>query len=207
MEQMRLGARVAIALGVRVAIQAQIGDLGIHPPASRLNQPPAAENATLFLNVRVFDGRNTTLSPTSSVLVKENTIERVSTTPIDAGTIEYAAVINGQGRVLMPGLIDAHWHAFMAATPQTVLTSADASYLHLLAARQAEATLLRGFTTVREMGAPCSDLSALSTQASQSVRASILRAPSSRKPRDTEISGSPSKSRAPSAVRLASPKP
>ena len=54
----------------------------------------------------------------------------------------------------MPGLIDAHWHAFMAATPQMLLMTADSSYLQLLAARQAEATLMRGFTTVRDLGGP-----------------------------------------------------
>src|SRR5215831_76590 len=58
------------------------------------------------------------------------------------------------GGVLMPGLIDAHWHAFMAATPMMVLLTADPSYLHLLAARQAEATLMGGFTTVRDLGGP-----------------------------------------------------
>jgi imidazolonepropionase-like amidohydrolase len=151
---MRCAARVAVALGVCIAMQAQIGDLDVHPPGSGLNEPPAAGNATLFLNVRVFDGRNATLSPPSSVLVKGNTIDRVSTPPIDASTIESATVINGEGRVLIPGLIDAHWHAFMAATPQPVLMTADSSYLHLLAARQAEATLMRGFTTVRDMGGP-----------------------------------------------------
>ena len=101
-----------------------------------------------------FSTAGTPRSPLPPACWLKGTIERVSTTPIDACTIEDAAVINGQGRVLMPGLIDAHWHAFMAATPQTVLMSADASYLHLLAARQAEATLLRGFTTVRDMGGP-----------------------------------------------------
>jgi imidazolonepropionase-like amidohydrolase len=137
---MRFAACVALALGFYLAMQAQ--------------QPTAAENATLFLNVRVFDGRNATLSSSSSVLVKGNTIERVSTSAIDASAIENVTVINGQGRVLMPGLIDAHWHAFMAATPLTVLMTTDFSYLHLLAARQAEATLMRGFTTVRDMGGP-----------------------------------------------------
>ena len=117
-------------------------------------QQPTAENPTLFLNVRVFDGKSATLSAPSSVLVRGNTIVRVSRSPIDASAIENLTVFNGQGRVLMPGLIDAHWHAFMAATPQTMLMTADASYLHLLAARQAEATLMRGFTTVRDMGGP-----------------------------------------------------
>ena len=140
MARMRLAAGVTAALGVCLAMQAQ--------------QPPAVENATLFLNVRVFDGTNLTLSPPSSVLVRGNTIERVSTSPVDASAIENVTVIDGQGRVLMPGLIDAHWHAYMAATPQPVLMTADSSYVHLLAARQAEATLMRGFTTVRDMGGP-----------------------------------------------------
>jgi imidazolonepropionase-like amidohydrolase len=54
----------------------------------------------------------------------------------------------------MPGLIDAHWHTIMAATPQMLLMTADPNYLQLLAARQAEATLMRGFTTVRDLGGP-----------------------------------------------------
>ena len=63
-------------------------------------------------------------------------------------------VIDLQGRRVLPGLIDAHWHASMAATPQPLLMSAEPSYLHLLAARQAEATLMRGFTTIRDLGGP-----------------------------------------------------
>ena len=118
---MRFATCLAITLGVCIAMHAQTGDLGIRPPAGPLNQPPASKNATLSLNVRVFDGKSATLSPPSSVLVKGNTIEQVSTSPIDASAIENVTVINGQGRVLMPGLIDAHWHAFMAATTQQVL--------------------------------------------------------------------------------------
>ena len=117
-------------------------------------QAPAAgpSSATLFQNVRIFDGRSATLSPPFHVLVRGNVIERISQTAIraDAGI----QVITGDGRVLMPGLIDAHWHAFMAATPQPLLLTGDPVYLHLLAARQAEATLMRGFTTVRDLGGP-----------------------------------------------------
>ena len=55
------------------------------------------------------------LSAPSSVLIRGNTIEQISANP--AATEEGAAVrvIDGNGRVLMPGLIDAHWHMFMAA--------------------------------------------------------------------------------------------
>ena len=137
---MKLAALLTIAAGVCIPGQTQ--------------QPQATGDATLFLNVRVFDGKSGVLSPSSSVLVKGNTIERVSTSPIDASAIKNVTVINGGGRVLMPGLIDAHWHAFMASAPQMLLMTADPSYLHLLAARQAEATLMRGFTTVRDLGGP-----------------------------------------------------
>jgi imidazolonepropionase-like amidohydrolase len=114
----------------------------------------ASGAATLFQNVRIFDGKSDALSPPSNVLVRGNTIERISVNPITVETYANVHVIPANGRVLMPGLIDAHWHAFMAATPQMLLMTADPSYLHLLAARQAEATLMRGFTTVRDLGGP-----------------------------------------------------
>jgi len=121
---------------------------------ARAQQPAPTNDGTLFLNVRIFDGKSDTLSPPSSVLVRGRTIDRVSTPPIDVAGIRNVTVINGGGRVLMPGLIDAHWHAFMASAPQMLLMTADPAYLNLLAARQAEATLMRGFTTVRDLGGP-----------------------------------------------------
>src|SRR5262249_1465504 len=90
----------------------------------------------------------------SDVLIKDNTIARISVSPITIEPNADVRVIRADGRVLMPGLIDAHWHAFMAAAPQILAMTADPSYLHLLAARPAEATLMRGFTTVRDLGGP-----------------------------------------------------
>ena len=145
---------VALLLGVCRASLGQ-GDAtleapGLAPVATTL----ASGNVTLFQNVRIFDGKTAKLSPPSNVLVRENKIERISLDPIAVDTNANVRVIPGNGRVLMPGLIDAHWHVFMAATPQTLIMTADVSYLHLLAARQAEATLMRGFTTVRDLGGP-----------------------------------------------------
>jgi imidazolonepropionase-like amidohydrolase len=108
--------------------------------------------ATLFQNVRIFDGKSEALSAPSNVLVNGNIVERISTAPI--ATEAGVTLIEGSERVLMPGLIDAHWHAFMAATPMPLLMTANPSYLQLRAARQAEATLMRGFTTVRDLGGP-----------------------------------------------------
>jgi imidazolonepropionase-like amidohydrolase len=118
------------------------------PLAKADANPP---KAILFKNVKVFDGKSDKLAANTSVLVVGNKIEKIGG---DIAAPEKATVIDGGGRVLMPGLIDAHWHAFMAATPQMLLMTADTAYTHLLAARQAEATLLRGFTTVRDCGGP-----------------------------------------------------
>jgi imidazolonepropionase-like amidohydrolase len=115
---------------------------------------PPTKGLTLFQNVRIFDGTSAVLSAPSNVLIRGNTIGQISASPIPVDTNANVQVIAGNGRVLMPGLIDAHWHLFMAATPQPVLMTSEASYLHLLAARQAEATLMSGFTTVRDLGGP-----------------------------------------------------
>ena len=141
-------ACAALLIGLCHAGLAQDGP-GREEPVATL----AAGTATLFENVRIFDGTSAALSAPSNVLVRGNIIERISQGPTgeaDAGV----RVIKGNGRVLMPGLIDAHWHAFMAATPQAVLMTADMSYLGFLAAREAEATLMRGFTTIRDIGGP-----------------------------------------------------
>jgi imidazolonepropionase-like amidohydrolase len=110
----------------------------------------AGTAATLFQDVRIFDGTSAALSPPSNVLVRGNKIERISS---DAIAAEGAEVIAGDGRVLMPGLIDAHWHAMLIrVTPAESL--GDAGYNNLLAGAEATDTLMRGFTTVRDLGGP-----------------------------------------------------
>ncbi|WP_262984747.1 amidohydrolase family protein [Sphingomonas daechungensis] len=54
----------------------------------------------------------------------------------------------------MPGLIDAHWHAMLIALPPADTITGDVGYSNLVAADEAKATLLRGFTTVRDVGGP-----------------------------------------------------
>jgi imidazolonepropionase-like amidohydrolase len=130
------------------------GDADLEAPGLAPFPTTLAYGDTLFQNVRIFDGKSAALSAPSNVLVKGNIIERISVDPITVETNANVHVIAANGRVLMPGLIDAHWHAFMAATPQILLMTADSSYLQLLAARQAEATLMRGFTTIRDLGGP-----------------------------------------------------
>lgn len=109
---------------------------------------------TVFENVRIFDGRSTSLSAPSHVLIRGNIIERISTTPIPTDRRADTRIIPGGGRVLMPGLTDAHWHAMMARPTPAQLLSSDVGYTNILAGVEATATLLRGFTTVRDVGGP-----------------------------------------------------
>jgi imidazolonepropionase-like amidohydrolase len=111
----------------------------------------AAPAMTVFQNVRIFDGKAGVLSAPSNVAVKRNVIERISTAPIaaEAG----ATVIAGNGRTLMPGLIDNHWHAFLIR-PTPAQMMGDFAFNTLAAGDEATDTLMRGFTTVRDVGGP-----------------------------------------------------
>ncbi|WP_314103896.1 amidohydrolase family protein [uncultured Stenotrophomonas sp.] len=109
----------------------------------------AAPAAVLFTNVRIFDGTHARLSAPSNVLVQGRTIARISTAPIDAAG---ARVIDGRGRTLMPGLIDMHWHSMFAGIPMQSLMTADTGYINIVAGAESQKTLLRGFTTVRDVG-------------------------------------------------------
>ena len=61
--------------------------------------------ATVIAHVRVFDGEN--LIPADTVIFKNGRIEAVGKSlPLPPG----AAVIDGRGQTLLPGLIDAHIH-------------------------------------------------------------------------------------------------
>ena len=54
----------------------------------------------------------------------------------------------------MPGLIDMHWHTMMVRPTPAALLVGDVGHLNLVAGAEASATLLRGFTTVRDLGGP-----------------------------------------------------
>lgn len=115
--------------------------------------PPPSGAVTLFEGVRIFDGTSATLSAPSNVLVRGNKIEAISTQPIAVDRKADTRIINGGGRTLMPGLIDNHWHAMLIrVTPAQ--SFGDVGYNNLLAADEATDTLMRGFTTVRDVGGP-----------------------------------------------------
>jgi imidazolonepropionase-like amidohydrolase len=110
-------------------------------------------NGIVFRNVRVFPGYGAALSGPQDVRVDGATITSVGPAA-DRSPDPDVTVVDGAGRVLMPGLIDAHWHAAFAAVSAQVAMTCDVGYLHLAAGREAGQTLMRGFTTVRDAGGP-----------------------------------------------------
>ncbi len=136
-------------LRMLAAALASIGMLILGPAAAQPVGSPEAPTTTLFANVRIFDGTHAQLSPPRHVLVEGNRITRISATPLEAPG---ARRIEGNGRTLMPGLIDVHWHSMFAAVPIQAAMSADNGFLNIVAADESRRTLMRGFTTVRDVG-------------------------------------------------------
>jgi imidazolonepropionase-like amidohydrolase len=102
--------------------------------------------ATLFRNFRLFDGSDA-LTEGRELLVEGERIKELAD-----GTIRAAdtRVVDCGGRTLMPGLIDAHVHVYAADADLGRLDRMPRSLQAVHAARELEASLHRGFTTVRD---------------------------------------------------------
>ncbi len=124
--------------------------------ASAFAQTQSVEPSTpiLFENVRIFDGKRDTLSAGTNVLVRGNTIDKISKDPIPSDLSAITKIIAGGGRTLMPGLIDMHWHTMLVRPTPAALLAGDIGHLNLMAGAEATDTLMRGFTTVRDLGGP-----------------------------------------------------
>lgn len=151
---MKTRIRVACLLGGFGLLLGGVSSAGDAEP-SRLQN--AAPRALLITNVRLFTG-GPALSAPSNVLVVGNLISRISRDPIALPNGAEGTTLDGGGRTLMPGLIDAHWHTTLVALTPAQLLSSDAGFTNLVAGVQASAALMRGFTTVRDLGGPAFSL-------------------------------------------------
>ncbi len=104
----------------------------------------------VFRSARIFDGESTTLIEGKDVVVVGGVIEDV--TAPDLRNDDKAEVVDCNGRVLMPGLIDAHVHVYAAGLNITRVVQSPMSYLAHFAAKFLHGCLDRGFTTVRDVG-------------------------------------------------------
>jgi imidazolonepropionase-like amidohydrolase len=130
---------------MKLSVIATLVTLGLSTSVNAQEGP----TQTLFTNVNVFDGVNEQRVANANVLVEGNLIKQVSIDAIDAGS---ATVIDGGGRTMIPGLIDAHWHTSYCCAPQTILFTGDISEVAIRGMMGANDTLMRGFTTVRDAG-------------------------------------------------------
>jgi imidazolonepropionase-like amidohydrolase len=103
---------------------------------------------TLISNVNIFNGIDENLVRGMSVLVEGNKIAKIAKS---IPKLERMTVIDGDGRTLTPGFIDAHTHlAWNLGVTQHMYEPLD--YQFALNLTEAENTLMRGFTTIRDIG-------------------------------------------------------
>jgi imidazolonepropionase-like amidohydrolase len=102
----------------------------------------------LFTNVKVFNGEDEKLMDVD-VLVQDNLIKEVSE---GISAIATATVIDGGGRVLMPGMIEAHGHVTYSSSLLDMMLNHDANEQAIYSAKRAQDYLMAGFTTIRDMG-------------------------------------------------------
>lgn len=110
-----------------------------------------AQNEIVFKNVRVFDGTNIELSGATEVLIVDNKIQEISANASGSASGN-ATIIDGGGRVLMPGLADTHTHIAFGTLSQMEVVAGDPSYNYIHSTKDAKAMLMRGITVVRDMG-------------------------------------------------------
>jgi imidazolonepropionase-like amidohydrolase len=101
----------------------------------------------ILTNARVFDGVNADLTEHSNIVIESGRITEVTTTPIRTAALE---TLDVGGKFLMPGLIDAHFHAYGISLDVLQFDHLPISLLAHHGARNLQQALLRGFTTVRD---------------------------------------------------------
>ena len=110
------------------------------------------EKSTLIKNVNIFDGTSSQLISDNDVVLLGNKIrELVASGGNDAS---YDAVIDGGGGTLMPGLSAVHTHLALCRPPAELLNVRRWDYIGAVMTNEAERYLMRGFTSVRDVGGP-----------------------------------------------------
>lgn len=117
--------------------------------------PVCLADTYIFKNVHVFDGSHDSLSSAKNVYIENQQIKKIEDhTSVTLNNSAESIVIDGQGKTLMPGLIDAHTHLMLAGLPQQTLLLADQGFINIAAAKTASDMLQRGYTSVRDLGGP-----------------------------------------------------
>src|SRR6185437_16431463 len=111
--------------GFLAGVGASLATLGLFRPKLAQAAPESPARPLVFRNVLLFAGKSDKLRGGLRVLVEGNRIAQIGGD--DAAPPGGARIIDCGGRVMMPGLIDAHWHAIFAALPVAALLTAPRS--------------------------------------------------------------------------------
>ncbi len=136
------------ALGGSAAVLGMFAGFGLAPKFARAQTPG---RPTVLTNLTFFDGSRLAMQAGREIVVEGGRITAI----VGAGEgPQDAQRIDCGGRSVTPGLIDCHWHATLVSVTQLAALTQDIALVHLIAGQEAGATLMRGFTTVRDTGGP-----------------------------------------------------
>lgn len=135
-------------MGGMAAVVGMFAGFGLAPKAARAQ---AAGKPLLLTNLKFYDGHSATLTSGKDILIEGGRISAL--VAAGQGPAEADRVDCG-GRTVVPGLIDTHWHSTLVAISQMAAMTQDIGFVMLMASKAADETLMRGFTTVRDVGGP-----------------------------------------------------
>jgi imidazolonepropionase-like amidohydrolase len=102
---------------------------------------------TVLRNCEVFDGHGEELKAGCSIVIEDDVICEVAEGDVTAAD---ARIIDAGGRFVMPGLIDAHFHAYGAEANPALVDRLTPQLRAFHAGAILKGTLLRGYTTIRD---------------------------------------------------------
>ncbi len=97
-------------------------------------------------NARIWTGTDDELVE-GAIQVRDGIVEAIT----DAGDTDGRPVLDARERVVIPGLVDAHFHAYGIGLDMLVMEATPLSYVTAKAAKRLGGALRRGFTTVRDV--------------------------------------------------------
>ena len=106
-----------------------------------------APQRQVLRNARPFDSASGRVGPLSQIVIEGERIATITAEPLQ---VDDAQVIDAGGRVVLPGLIDAHVHVVAASHDLTALGLQPPSLVTAQASAIMRGMLHRGFTTVRD---------------------------------------------------------
>lgn len=141
-------------IGGMAAVVGMFAGFGLAPRELRAQTPA---RPLLLTNLRLFDGHALSLREGVGILIESG---RITALPGEGQGPQDAERIDCGGRTVIPGLIDSHWHSTLVGVSQIAAMTQDIGLVHLIAGKEAGETLMRGFTTVRDVGGPAFGLQA-----------------------------------------------